>query len=205
ALARCFEGVVPSTVTTCSADGIPNISSLSHVYYVDGKHVALSRQFFNKTTRNLLENPRAQVTVWDPLTFDVYVLQVRFDRSETAGPTFDRMASRIEAIASHTGMAGIFRLLASDGFEVLDIHHVTQHLLPEVPGADAPGAVPDLPAEPGKVPSDQRDELWVLHRLSQRMNRAGDLEALLGAVLDSVAEDFGFAHAKVLLVDETGR
>ena len=206
ALARCFEGVVPSTVTTCSADGIPNISSLSHVYYVDGKHVALSRQFFNKTTRNVLENPRAQVTVWDPLTFDVYVLQLRFDRSETSGPTFDRMASRIEAIASHTGMAGIFRLLASDVFEVLHVHHVTEHLQPEAPGGpDAAGGEPDLPAEPGQVPSDRRDELWVLHRLSQRMNRACDLEALLGAVLDSVAEDFGFTHAKVLLVDETGR
>lgn len=203
-LSRCFEGVVPSTVTTCSADGIPNISSLSHVYYVDEKHVALSRQFFNKTTRNLLENPRAQVTVWDPLTFDVYVLQLRFARSETSGPTFDRMASRIEAIASHTGMAGIFRLLASDVFEVLYVHQVTEHLLPEVPsGAD--GAEPELPPEPGKVAPDQRDELWVLHRLSQRMNRACDLEALLGAVLDSVAEDFGFTHAKVLLVDETGR
>jgi adenylate cyclase len=205
-LSRCFEGVIPSTVATCSADGVPNISSLSHVYYVDAKHVALSRQFFNKTVRNLLENPRAIVSVWDPLTFDVYKLHLRFARSETSGPTFDRMASRIEAIASHTGMAGIFRLIASDVFEVQRIDHITEHLLPEAPS--------DLPASRGEpevsplmagAPPDGRSELWVLHRLSTRMNQACDLERLLDAVLDSLAEDFGFTHAKVLLVDETGR
>jgi adenylate cyclase len=204
-LARCFEGVIPSTVTTCSADGVPNISSLSHVYYLDDRHVALSRQFFNKTTRNLLENPRATVAVWDPLTFDIYRLQLRFARSETSGPIFERMASRIEAIASHTGMSGIFRLIASDVFEVLSVHKITEHLLPE-DQAEA-GAKPDedLPAAHPALPSDMRSELWVLHKLSSRMNQACDLEQMLGAVLDSVGEDFGFTHAKVLLVDETGR
>ncbi|HXU60194.1 MAG TPA: GAF domain-containing protein [Polyangia bacterium] len=201
-LARCFEGVVPATVSTCSTDGIPNVSSISHVQFVDGRHVALSRQFFNKTTRNLLENPRAMVTVWDPVSFDVYALGLRFVRSETSGPTYDRMATRIEAIASHTGMSGIFRLLSADIFEVTDILAITQHLAPAEPGTPD---LSDLPVEPSKMPPGQRDELWVLHRLSTRMNQAPDLESLLAAVLDGLAEDFGFAHAKVLLVDETGR
>jgi putative methionine-R-sulfoxide reductase with GAF domain len=200
-LGRCFEGVVPATMSTCSADGIPNVVSISHVQYVDARHVALSRQFFNKTTRNLDQNPKAQVTVWDPLTFEVYALVLRFVRSETSGPAFERMATRIDSIASHTGMAGIFRLLAADVFEVLDVIHVTGHLA--APGPDEPG--PDLPVHPVGAPPDQREELWVLHRISTRMNRAKDLEALLGAVLASLAEDFGFEHAKVLLVDETGR
>jgi len=201
-LSRCFEGVVPATVSTCSADGIPNVSSISHVQYVDGRHVALSRQFFNKTTRNLLENPKACVTVWDPVSFDVHALSLRFVRSETAGATFDRMATRIAAIASHTGMTGIFRLLSADIFEVVNIVPITGHLAP--PDPDAPG-LNDLPAEPGKMPPGQRDELWVLHRMSSRMNQAPDLESMLAAVLDGLNEDFGFAHAKVLLVDETGR
>jgi uncharacterized protein YigA (DUF484 family) len=205
-LSRCFEGVVPSTIATCSADGVPNVSSLSHVYYVDEKHVALSRQFFNKTVRNVLENPNAMVSVWDPLTFDIYKLHVRFTRSETSGPMFDRMASRIEAIASHTGMSGIFRLLASDVFEVHRIDHISEHLLPEVPGDAAVASdEPDVSPWMASAPPDNRSELWVLHRLSTRMNQACDLERLLAAVLDSLAEDFGFTHAKVLLVDETGR
>jgi adenylate cyclase len=200
-LARCFEGVVPATLATCSADGVPNVGSLSHVQYVDARHVALSRQFFNKTTRNLMENPQASVTVWDPVTFDVYALSLRFVRAETSGPTFEKMAVRIDAIASHTGMAGVFRLLSADICEVLEIVAVTGHLGPAEP-AD-PSA--DLPTEPGKMAPNQRDELWVLHRISGRMNAAPDLGGLLAAVLDSLAEDFGFDHAKVLLVDETGR
>jgi adenylate cyclase len=204
-ISRCFEGVVPATLSTCSADGIPNISNISHVQYVDPRHVALSRQFFNKTTRNILENPQASVTVWDPVTFELYILTLRYDRSETSGATFERMATRIEAIASHTGMTGIFRLLGADVFEVVSIYHLTAHLNPPEPGDDGDPSVPDMSPEPAALPPEQREELWVLQRLSSRMNQAPELEALLHEVLNSLNEDFGFTHAKVLLVDETGR
>jgi hypothetical protein len=201
-LSRCFEGIIPATMSTCSADGIPNVVNISNVQYVDARHVALSRQFFSKTTRNLLENPRADVTLLDPLTFEIYALTLRYVRSETAGPTFDRMATRIDSIASHTGMTGIFRLLAAEIFEVLHVEHVTHHLGPP---EGAPPEGPELGAAPPQEPHDQRHELWVLHRISMRMNQAPDLGRLLAAVLDSLAEDFGFHHGKVLLVDETGR
>jgi hypothetical protein len=204
-ISRCFEGIVPATLSTCSAAGIPNISSISHVQYVDARHVAVSRQFFNKTTRNILENPQASVTVWDPVTFEIYILTLRYARSETSGPTFDRMATRIEAIASHTGMAGIFRLLAADVFEVLSIYHLTEHLNPPEKSDPPDPDLPDMSPEPAAVPPEQREELWVLQRISSRMNQAPDLEALLEEVLGSLNEDFGFTHAKVLLVDETGR
>ena len=202
-LSRCFEGVVPATVATCSADGVPNVTNISHVYYVDAKHVALSRQFFNKTTRNVLENPRARVNMWDPLSFDVYSLELKFVRSETAGPTFDSMAARIEAIASHTGMTGIFRLLASDVFEVLAVEH--DHRAPVDRAAGAGRDDPICRAWSCSRRPTSASELWVLHRLSSRMNQACDLTGMLGAVLDSLGEDFGFEHAKVLLLDETGR
>ena len=37
----CFEGVIPSLIATVDDMGIPNVSYLSHVYYVDRDHVAL--------------------------------------------------------------------------------------------------------------------------------------------------------------------
>jgi adenylate cyclase len=115
------------------------------------------------------------------------------------------MSARIEAIAAHTGMQGIFKLLAADIFEVLDVFAVTGHLDPPEAGAtpERP-ADEELPTPPGRPP-EAREELWILQRISLRMNQAVDLDDLLGGVLTSLAEDFGFAHTQVLLLDETGR
>ena len=69
-----MQVVIPSHVVTCAADGTPNASAISQVYYVDGDHVALSHQFFNKTKRNLAENPRAAVWLIHPGTFETMTL-----------------------------------------------------------------------------------------------------------------------------------
>jgi hypothetical protein len=108
----------PSTVITCSAEGVPNATVISQVYWVDETHVALSFQFFNKTIRNVRENPRAEVTLYDPPVRCLWTLELDFDHSETEGPIFDAMDIRIEAIASATGMSGIFKLRAADIYRV---------------------------------------------------------------------------------------
>ena len=109
-LDRCFHGIVPGVLATCDREAIPNVSYISQVHLIDEQHLALSCQFFNKTRQNLDENPLATLELYDPLTFEAYRLRLRFLRSEATGPLFDSMAVRILAIASHTGMAGVFKL-----------------------------------------------------------------------------------------------
>jgi hypothetical protein len=115
---RVMENGVPAVVVTCSADGIPNATIISQVYYVDQTHIALSFQFFNKTIRNVRENPHACVALNDVLTNIRWILDVKYDHSETEGAIFDAMDMQIEAIASATGMAGIFKLRAADIYRV---------------------------------------------------------------------------------------
>ena len=125
-LAPCWQGLIPATLYTCSLDGVPNAAYLSHVDYVDSRHVALSFQFFSKTIRNVRENPRAFVCVFDIAGQAHWALELAFERSETEGSVFDAMDMQIEAIASMTGMSGIFKLRAADIYRVLSVEKV-QH------------------------------------------------------------------------------
>jgi adenylate cyclase len=191
-LPQCFQGVVPSLIVTADAAGVPNITYLSQVYYLDERHVALSCQFFNKTRRNLDDNPFACVEMYDPLTLQAYRLRLRFLRSEKSGALFDAMSARIDAIASVTGMKDIFRLIAADVLEVLALEKVEGFLAEGLPEVEA-----DRPSLGG-----HRTEVRGLQWVSERINRAGDLESLLDAALQALDEYFQFAHTRVLLYDE---
>jgi GAF domain-containing protein len=193
-LSRCFQGVVPSIIATADASGMPNVTYVSQVYFVDERHVALSCQFFNKTRRNLDENAAACAEVLDPVTLQAYRLRMKFLRSEKSGPLFDTMNLRIDAIASQTGMTGIFRLIAADVFEVLSAELV-EGFLTEPPQ--------DVPA--GVSLAGARTEMRGLQWISERINQATDLESLFTVVLEALEEYFQFSHTSVLLYDETNR
>jgi adenylate cyclase len=191
-LSSCFQGVTPSLIATVDGRGVPNITYVSQVYYLDERHVALSCQFFNKTRRNLDENPRACVEMLDPLSLQAYRIRLKFLRSEKQGPLFDTMSARIEAIASATGMKGIFRLIAADVFEVQSLERVEGFLV-----AGRPEVESEAPSLAG-----HRSEVRGLQWVSERINRARDLETLLQAALEALEEYFTFRHTCVLLYDE---
>jgi adenylate cyclase len=191
---RSFQGLVPSIIATADARHMPNVTYVSQVYLVDDRHVALSCQFFNKTRRNLEENPVACAEVVDPLTLQAYRLRLKFLRSEKSGPLFDTMSLRIDAIASQTGMTGVFRLIAADVFEVVSAEMVQGFL------TDPP---PDVRA--GLSLEGARTEMRGLQLVSERINRAGDLESLLASVLEALEDYFAFSHTSVLLWDDQNR
>ena len=116
-----LQGLVPSTLVSCSLEGEPNTTEISQVWYVDEDHVALSHQFFNKTHRNIRANPFAFVAVRDFEAMTEWHLEIQYERSETEGELFDEMDMKLEAIASMTGMSGIFQLRAADIYTVLSV------------------------------------------------------------------------------------
>jgi putative methionine-R-sulfoxide reductase with GAF domain len=190
-ISRCFQGVIPSVVVTSDGRGVPNVTYVSQVYLIDEKHVALSCQFFNKTRRNLDENPRAWVELHDPLTLQTWRMRIRFLRSEKSGPLFDAMSMRIQAIASHTGMAGIFKLIAADVFAVESLEKNEGFLSEAAVDTSEQTSLDGV-----------RSEVRGLQYISEQINRADCLEKLLEAVLESLDQYFGFEHTMILLVDD---
>ena len=178
-------------MSTCAADGTPNITFISQVYYVDPEHVAISFQFFNKTHRNVRENPFACAVVLDPRTLHAYRFRLRFDHSESAGPLFESMSLQLQAVASYSGMTEVFRLLAADVYEVLGVERLE--------------GFTRLPAPP---PSERSSRLFVdsglvsLRLVAERLNKAEVLDEVFQASLQLLDEQFGFQYSIILLADE---
>jgi adenylate cyclase len=178
---ECMEGAVPATIATCSPDGVPNAAYLSQVEYLDPATLALSFQFFNQTRRNILANPVARLIVTNPATGARYRLLIRYLRTETSGPTFERMKAKLAGIASHTGMAGVFRLQGSDVYTVEEIERIAADTLPE--------------------PAPRRSLLSAVRVSAQRLSTASEFGALLDCALDCLRSQFGIEHALVLMHD----
>ena len=123
-LEGCFDGAVPPVIATCSKDGVPHTTYLSQLNLVDDEHVALSNQFWSRTTANLADNPRASVLVTDSQTYETYRLALDFEYRDTDGPIFERLRVSIDAIAKMMGMEEIFRLRSADVYRVLSCDRI---------------------------------------------------------------------------------
>ena len=188
---RCFMRVLPGVIATCDRAGMPNVNYVTQIQIVDDRHIALSYQFPTKTRLNLEENPRGSLEVYDPLTLDAYRLELRLDRIETSGAMFDLLAMRIEAVASYTGLANVFRLRAAYVCEVLAIERRAGFLQEEL----------GSPKPRGEPMTESRG----LRMVSDRISRARDLDELLTGTLAALDEVFGFTHSAILVPEDDGR
>ncbi|MCB9490889.1 MAG: GAF domain-containing protein [Dehalococcoidia bacterium] len=184
----CWEGVIPAAICTVGEDGTPNVTYLSIVHRVDERHVALSRQFFKKTDENTQRNPLAQVEVIEVDTGRLFNLDLRYERTETEGPLFERMRTHLDAVALESGLANVFVLKGVDICEVTECS-----LVPGKPAVLSPGAPVNSP-----VPLAQ------IEAVSQHISEAEDLEELLQVFLDACRDLVHCDHAYVMLADETG-
>lgn len=183
-LRACLEGSVPGSIATCDAEGLPNVTYVSQVHYVDREHVALSFQFFNKTRQNVLANPQVTVFLYDPRTCARYRLALLYRHTETEGPLFERMKAKLAGIASQTGMSGVFRLQGSDIYRILDIEHV---------------AGPET-----SCPESTGSRLAALRQIVTAMSHCTDLGRLLDTTLASLESELLIQHAMVLFLDADG-
>jgi adenylate cyclase len=178
----CLQGVIPSPLATCAADGTPNITYMSIVQYIDSERVGLSRQFFRKTGANLEQNPHAQVLVVDPATIEQFTLDLRYLHTETTGPAFDAMQTNLEAIASQSGVGGsVFRLRG------IDIYHV-ERCAPVRPDVEVRRGV-----------DGGRDVLKALDELVERMSVAEHYEEATEIALQALEDLFGFPYSMLLV------
>ncbi|MBL8437245.1 MAG: GAF domain-containing protein [Zoogloeaceae bacterium] len=183
---NCLEGIIPAGLATCGADGMPNITYVSQLIYVDPDHVALSFQFFNKTRENILVNPHATVLMVDHLTVERFRMRLRYLRTETSGPLFERMKAKLAGIAAHDGMTGVFRLLGADVYRVLDIEPVPGRQLPPV--ALGPALLP------------------ALRRSTDALSACRSLETLFDTLAACLDRHFGIEHQMLFLADaEAGK
>lgn len=181
-IAPCFEGIIPASICTCSADGTPNLTYLSIVHRIDNNHVGLSYQFFNKTRENMLQNPFVQVVVVSPTTLRQYRLDLRYERTEIEGPRFDSMKTRLEAVASQTGMSHVFRLRGVDIFQVLDCRPMNAEI-----GGDGLPNVDYLPR---------------IEEFTARLAACTGLESVIDVSLDALSTLFGYDHSFLMVPDE---
>ena len=119
-----MQGLIPSIIATCDAEGMPNTTVISQAYYVDETHVAISHQFFNKTIRNIRAVPKACLVITHPEEGKQWKMQIEFSHSESEGELFEQMSMQLEAIASMVGMEDVFELKAAEVFKVISVEQL---------------------------------------------------------------------------------
>ncbi|WP_317930184.1 pyridoxamine 5'-phosphate oxidase family protein [Halioxenophilus sp. WMMB6] len=181
-LRDCLEGNIPSVIATCDHQGMANASYVSQAYYVDDQHLALTFQFFNKTHRNICENPNATLLIKNPHTAARYRLAIQYLRTEHEGALFEQMKARLNSIAHRAKMENTFVLKGADIYRVLHIETIDCFTL-----ADRRAVTP--------FPLLLRESIAELAKCK-------NVEQLIETVATLLQEKFAISHALMLIREQ---
>ena len=88
-------------LSTCSREGVPNVVPMSAKKVLDDDTILLSNQFFNKTLKNLRDNPKASIAIWDNM--EGYQIKGAVT-IETSGQIFEETANWIDKMGKQLGL-----------------------------------------------------------------------------------------------------
>jgi putative methionine-R-sulfoxide reductase with GAF domain len=114
----------------------------------------------------------------------LYELDLVYERTEAEGPLFERMRTRLDAIAAHEGLTNIFKLKGTDICRVEACTLLSGYLT---------GA-----------PLDRDVKIERVEEFSRRLAEAGEMDEVLSTTLTACTELLGYGHAFLMLVDESG-
>lgn len=84
-------------LATATKEGLPNVVPVNAKKIIDDETILVSDQFFNKTLKNLKDNPQVAITIWDKL--EGY--QIKGTATiETSGKRFEETAKWIDEVAN---------------------------------------------------------------------------------------------------------
>ncbi len=112
-------GVIPATIITCSKDGIPNITNIARVWYVDTSHVAIANNMLKKSIRNLHENRFAFIRTMDPSSFQTWEMEAEYIGPCLEGGIFEEMKTQYEVLSMMMNSAMPIRVHSAEIFRVL--------------------------------------------------------------------------------------
>ena len=124
-LKAALDGVIPPTIATSSKEGIPNVTYISKIYWISENELAISHQFFNKTWKNLNENPYLTLVVTNPTTGNQWKITAKYKEQQQEGDIYEQMAMELACIAQMYGMENVFNLKSSLICSIIKIDTIT--------------------------------------------------------------------------------
>ncbi|MFK7694013.1 LuxR C-terminal-related transcriptional regulator [Paenibacillus sp. HJGM_3] len=159
ALIPALAGIFPMTLVTVSEDRVPNITNLSRVWTVDSGHIAVANQLLKKSMINLEKVPLALLRAVDPADMLSWEVDIRYVRSETDGPLYDRIAQELQDIAWMAGDPQLIELRSVVVFQVEAVRKGQSE--PEHPVQQADGRFGDMLQALSEVLDWHNTAFWV--------------------------------------------